>query len=147
MITQTFGLKKEKKCFFVIHIPVIKVIEKTVNWINFGFWVSPFYNTNWAFMFLMQQSHVQWRVLLNLLCNANKLVLLEKDLENKDFASPTQINKLLVWAANINKTCILVMYWVIAYLQSDSEQPTAKYCIEIFQIFAGSDKEYGKNCY
>ena len=50
-------------------------------------------------MFLMQESHVEWRVLSNLLCNANNFVLLKKknkkNLENKDFASITEIFRLL----------------------------------------------------
>ena len=53
---------------------------------------------NWACIFMMQQSHAQRHVLWNLFCNDNNIVLLKKNLENKDFASPTQIFKLLVWA-------------------------------------------------
>ena len=36
------------------------------------------------------------------------LFYLKKNLENKDFASPTQIFKLLVWAPKIVKTYIIV---------------------------------------
>ena len=75
----------------------------------------------------MQQSHVQRRVLCNLLCNANNFVLLEKNLENKDFASSAQIFKLLVWAPKIVNTNIVVTQWVIACLQSNSKQRTVKY--------------------
>ena len=70
-------------------------------------WESPPNYTNWGFMFGMQQSHVQWRVLWNLLCNANNLVLTEKNLKNKDFTSPTQIFKL-VWAPKIVKVYIIM---------------------------------------
>ena len=127
MVTQIFGLKTEEKCFFVIQIPVTKIIKKTAIWTNFCVWVSPPNYTNWAFMFLIQQSHIQRRALWNLLCNANNFVLLETNLENKDFASATQIFKLLVRAPKIVKTYIMVMQWVIACFQSDSKQPTAKH--------------------
>ena len=59
LVTQIFGLKTEEKSFFVIQIPLTKTIAKTAIWTNFCFWVSPPNYTNWAFMFLMQQSHVQ----------------------------------------------------------------------------------------
>ena len=57
-------------------------------------------------MFLVQQSQVP--ILWNLLCNPNNFVLLEQNLENEDFASPTQIFKLLAWAPRIVKTYIIV---------------------------------------
>ena len=78
LVIQILDLEKEEKCFFVIQIPVTKVIGKTAIWTNFCFWVSPPNYTNWAFMFLMQQSDVQWRVLWNLLCNAVVLFYLKK---------------------------------------------------------------------
>ena len=106
MVTQIFSLKTEKECFFAINIPVTKIIEKTTTWTIFCFWVSPPHYTNWAFMFLMQQSHAQWHVLWNLVCKAHNFVLLEKNLENKDFASPTLIFKLLVSGEKIVKTYI-----------------------------------------
>ena len=127
LVTQTFGLKTEEKCFFVIQIPVTKIIGKTAIWTNFCFLVSPSNYTNCTFMFLMQQSHVQWRVLWNLLCNGNKFVLLETNLKNKDFTSPTQIFKLLVCAAKIVKTYIIVTQWAIACHQNDSKRPAVKY--------------------
>ena len=126
MVTQIFSLKTKDKCFFVIQIPVTKIIGKTAIWTIFCFGVSPPNYTNWAFMFLMQQSHVQC-VLWSLLCNANNLVLPEKILKNKDFASPTRIFRLLAWAPKILKTYIIVIWWVYACLQSDSKQPTLKY--------------------
>ena len=91
--------------FFVIQIAVTKIIGKTAIWTIFCFGVSPANYTNWAFMFLMQQSHVQC-ILWSLLCNANNLVLPEKILKNKDFASPTRIFRLLAWAPKILKTYI-----------------------------------------
>ena len=107
MITQILGLKTEEKCFFFIQISVKRIIGKTAIWTIFCFWESPPNYTNWGFMFGMQQSHVQWRVLWNLLCNANNLVLTEKNLKNKDFTSPTQIFKL-VWAPKIVKVYIIM---------------------------------------
>ena len=108
LAVQIFGLKTEEKCLFVIQIPVTKIVGKTALWTNFLFLVSPPNYTNWTYMFLTQQSHVQCRVLLNLLCNANSFVLHGQNLENKDFASPTQIFRLLVWATKIVKTLIIV---------------------------------------
>ena len=127
MVTQIFGLKTEEKCFFVIQVQVTKVIGKSAIWTNFSFWVSPPNYTNWEFMFLMQQSRVQSRVLWNLLCNAKNFVLFEKNLENKNFASPTQIFKLLGWALKIVKNYIIVIQRVIVCLQSDSKQPIVEY--------------------
>ena len=57
----------------------------------------------------LQQSHVESRVWWNLLSNASNFVLLKKNLENKDFASPTQIFKLLSWAPKIAKTYIILI--------------------------------------
>ena len=60
MVIHTLGLKTKEKCFFLIQIPVKKIIRKTAIWaIFFFFWVSPSNYTNWEFIFLMQQSHVQ----------------------------------------------------------------------------------------
>ena len=108
----------------------------------FYFWVFPPNYTKGSFMFLMQQSHVHCRVFWNLLYNANDLALPEKNLEGKDFASPSQIFKLLVWAPKIVKSYIMVAQWVIASLQSDSKQPTLKYYTYTFQIF--SDNQWQK---
>ena len=72
------------------------IIEETAIWKNVCFWESPPIFTNWAFISLMQQSHVQRHASWNLLCNANNFILLEKNLEKKDFATPTQIFKRLV---------------------------------------------------
>ena len=58
-ITQMLGLKAEEKCFFVIQIPMAKIIGKTAIWAIFRFWVSLPNYTNWSFKFVMQQSHVQ----------------------------------------------------------------------------------------
>ena len=67
----------EERCFFVIQIPVTKIIRKTAIWTMFCFWVSPHSYINWVYMFLMQQSHVQWYVSWYLFCNANNLVFLD----------------------------------------------------------------------
>ena len=88
----------------VIQTPVTKTIGKTAIWTIFCFCVSLSNYTNWVFIFLIQQSHVQWCVLWYLLCNANKLLLFFLNLRNKDFTWPTQIFKLLVWAAKAVKT-------------------------------------------
>ena len=148
-MTQIFGLKTEKKYFFVIQIPVTKIIGKSAIWTIFCFWVSPPNYINWAFMFLMQQSHVQWCVLWNLLCNANNFVLLEQNLENKDFASPNQIFKLLAWAPKIVKT-IRHSDVMGNCLSSKWFKPTN--CKILHLIFSDvfqtiSDKNYGKNYY
>ena len=50
----------------------------------------------------------KWRFLWNLLSNAHNLVLPEKSLKSKDFASPTQTFKLLAWAPKIVKTYNIV---------------------------------------
>ena len=47
-------------------------------------------------MFVMQESHVQWRIKI--------LVLSGKNLKNKDFASLTQAFKPLVWFPEVIKT-------------------------------------------
>ena len=59
LVTQILGLKREEKYFFVIRIPVTKIIAKTSIWTFFCFWVSPLNYTNWEFMLLIQQSHAQ----------------------------------------------------------------------------------------
>ena len=59
-------------------------------------------------MLMKQQSHVQGHIFWNLLYNVSCFVLLEKNLENQDFASPTRTFKLLVWAPKIVKTYIIV---------------------------------------
>ena len=48
MVTQIFGLKTEENCFFVIQIPVTKIIGKTGIWTIFCFWVSPPNYTNYV---------------------------------------------------------------------------------------------------
>ena len=128
MVTQIFGLKTKENCFFVIQIPVTKIIAKTAIWTNFCFWVSPRSYINCSFMFLMQQSHVEWCVLSNLLCNANNFVLLQK-MENKDFFSLTQIFRLLFWTLKNAPTYIIKKQWIIASFQCDSKQQTVKYHI------------------
>ena len=62
LVFQTLSLKTEEKCYFLIQIPVKKMIRKTAIWTMFCFWVSPPNYTNREFIFLIQQSHVQRRV-------------------------------------------------------------------------------------
>ena len=107
MVSQILDLKTEEKCFFVIQIPVAKFIGKTAIWTILCFWLSAANYTNRESMFLMQKSHVQWRVLWNLLCNTDNLVLPEKNLKTKDFSSLNLIFKLLVWVPEIIKTYII----------------------------------------
>ena len=38
LVNQILGLEKENKFFFVILIPVTKIIRKTAIWIIYGFW-------------------------------------------------------------------------------------------------------------
>ena len=59
LVTQILGLKRKEKCFFVIRIPVTKIIGKTSIWTIFCFWVSPLNYTNWEFMLPVQQSQVR----------------------------------------------------------------------------------------
>ena len=94
--------------FFLIQSPVTKIIGKTAIWTIFCFWVSPPNYTNLEVMFMMQQSHIQWRIKWNLLSNAHNLVLPEKIPKNKDFISLTQIFKLRVWAPKFINTYIKV---------------------------------------
>ena len=77
-MTQTFRLKTEQKCFFVIEIKVTKLIGKTAICSNFYLWVSPPNYALWRVMFMMQESHIEWRVLWNLLQNAVVLFYLKK---------------------------------------------------------------------
>ena len=125
-----------------------KTIGKTAIWTILYFWVSPPDYTNWEFMFLMQQLHVQWRVYWNLLCCTHNLVLFEKYLKKKDFVSLTQVIKLLVWVPKIIKTYAELMQWVNVVLQFGLKWTTVKSALKILLIFQTiSDKNYGKNCY
>ena len=55
------------------------------------------------------------------------MILPEKNPKNKEFASLTQIFKLLVQAPQVVKTYPIVMQKVIACLQRDSKQSTVKH--------------------
>ena len=79
---------------------MVKVSGKTAIWTIFSFLVSPPYYTNWEFMFVMQESHVQWHTQI--------LVLSGKNLKNKDFASLTQGFKPPFWVPKMIKTYIIV---------------------------------------
>ena len=109
LITQIVGLKTEQKCLFKIQTKVTIIIGKTAIWKNFCFWVSPPNYTTWAFMFLMQQSHVQWRVLWNFLCNAVVLFYLKKSAIIR-FRLTYQVFKLLFQAPKNVKTYIIVTW-------------------------------------
>ena len=84
-VSHYLGLKTEDKCFFDNQIPMAKISGKSAIWTIFSFSVSSPNYTNWEFMFLMQQSHVKWRILSDFLCNSQNLALPEKRLKNKDF--------------------------------------------------------------
>ena len=58
-LSHIWGFKTEEKYFFDIQIPATKIIEKTAILRILSFCVSPPGYTNWEFMFLMQQPHVQ----------------------------------------------------------------------------------------
>ena len=106
LVSHVLGLKTEAKCFFVNQIPVPKISGKFGQ--IFSFSVSPSNYTNWEFMLLMQQYHVQWCIQWNLFCNSHNLVLPEKNLKNKGFGSNTQVFKLLAWVPKIIQTYIIV---------------------------------------
>ena len=107
-VSHILGLKTEQKCLLVNQIPVAKISGKTATWTIFSFTISPPNYINCECMLLMQQSHVQWCIQWNLLFSAHNLVLLKKNLKNKDFSSLTQMFKLLVWVPKIIRTCIIV---------------------------------------
>ena len=58
---------------------------------------------------------------------ADNLVLLEKNLKNKDFASLIQVFKLLVWIPKFIKADIKVAEWVNACIKFDLKRATVKY--------------------
>ena len=73
-----FFLQMSGKSFFVNQFPVAKISGKTAIWTIFSFSVSSTNYTSWEFMLLMQQSHVQRCIQLNLLFNAQNSVLPKK---------------------------------------------------------------------
>ena len=73
-------LKTEENFFFVVQTGVTKIIGNSF-WTIICFWVSPPNYTNLEFMFLIQQSHVQWRAKWNLPFNSLNSNLARKNLE------------------------------------------------------------------
>ena len=103
-----------------------RLLEKLL----FGhFFVSAYllYYTNRAFMFLIQQSHVQWRLLWNLLCNANKIGFTWKNPKNKILSHLARYLSYLFRAPENFQTTMIVTSWVIGCHESDSKQPTGNF--------------------
>ena len=103
MVTQILALKRKEKCFFVIRIPVTKIVGKTSILTIFCFWVFPLNYTNLEFMLLIQQSHAQLSILRNLLCKAHHLILPEKKWKIMILPHLTRYLSCLFWLQKLLK--------------------------------------------
>ena len=122
-----------------------KTIGKTAIWTILYFWVSPpelgIYVPNAATSCSMTH-------LLESSLQHSWFGFIWKISEKKDFASLTQVIKLLVWVPKIIKTYAELMQWVNVVLQFGLTWTTVKSALKVLLIFQTiSDENYGKNCY
>ena len=96
-----------------------KISEKTVTSTIFYFSVSPPNYKNWAMYVINATISCTMVHLVQYSLKCSNLVLLEKNLKNKDFTYLTQVFKLLVWVPKLIKTFKIVAQWVNTCLQFD----------------------------